>query len=90
MIKVQSQRGEISISSAVFTSITGAAATNCFGVKGMAVQADGTLKAYLWPIGVDGGDLAAACAGAGCATARSAWTFSSRSRPRSSISTALT
>ena len=35
MIKVQSQRGEISISSAVFTSITGAAATNCFGVKGM-------------------------------------------------------
>ena len=38
MIKVQSQRGEISISSAVFTSITGAAATNCFGVKGMAVR----------------------------------------------------
>ena len=61
-----------------------------FGVKGMAVQADGTLTAYLWPIGVDGRDLAAACAGAGCATARSAWTFSSRSRPRSSISTALT
>ena len=38
MIKVQSQRGEISISSAVFTSITGAAATNCFGVKGMAIR----------------------------------------------------
>ena len=38
-----------------------------FGVKGMAVQADGTLTAYLWPIGVDGRDLAAACAGAGCA-----------------------
>ena len=37
MIKVQSQRGEISISSAVFTSITGAAATNCF-VKGMAYR----------------------------------------------------
>ena len=36
MIKVQSQRGEISISSAVFTSITGA--TNCFGVKGMAYR----------------------------------------------------
>lgn len=33
-----------------------------FGVKGMAVQADGTLTAYLWPIGVDGRDLAAACA----------------------------
>ena len=38
MIKVQSQRGEISISSAVFTSITGAAASNCFGVKGMAYR----------------------------------------------------
>ena len=38
-----------------------------FGVKGVAVQADGTLTAYLWPIGVDGRDLAAACAGAGCA-----------------------
>lgn len=38
-----------------------------FGVKGVAVQADGTLTAYLWPIGVDGRDLAAACAVAGCA-----------------------
>ena len=38
-----------------------------FGVKGVAVQADGTLTAYLWPIGVDGRDLASACAGAGCA-----------------------
>lgn len=38
-----------------------------FGVKGVTVQADGTLTAYLWPIGVDGRDLAAACAGAGCA-----------------------
>lgn len=38
-----------------------------FGVKDVAVQADGTLTAYLWPIGVDGRDLAAACADAGCA-----------------------
>lgn len=38
-----------------------------FGVKDVAVQADGTLTAYLWPIGVDGRDLASACAGAGCA-----------------------
>jgi uncharacterized alkaline shock family protein YloU len=38
MIKVQSEKGEISISNAVFTSITGAAATNCFGVKGMAFR----------------------------------------------------
>lgn len=33
-----------------------------FGVKDVAVQADGALTAYLWPIGVDGRDLAAACA----------------------------
>ncbi len=38
MIKVQTERGEISISNAVFTTITGAAATNCFGVKGMAYR----------------------------------------------------
>ncbi len=43
MIKVQTGQGEITISSAVFTTITGAAATNCFGVKGMAYRsmADG-------------------------------------------------
>ena len=38
-----------------------------FGVKDAAVQADGTLTAYLWPIGVDGRNLAAACADVGCA-----------------------
>ena len=38
MIKVQTGHGEITISSAVFTTITGAAATNCFGVKGMAYR----------------------------------------------------
>ena len=38
MIKVQTGRGEVTISNAVFTAITGAAATNCFGVKGMAVR----------------------------------------------------
>ena len=38
MIKVRTDQGEITISSAVFTTITGAAATNCFGVKGMAVR----------------------------------------------------
>ena len=38
-----------------------------FGVKDVAVQADGALTAYLWSIGVDGRDLAAACADAGCA-----------------------
>ena len=41
MIKVQTGQGEITISSAVFTTITGAAATNCFGVKGMAYRRPG-------------------------------------------------
>ena len=38
MIKLQTKKGEISISEAVFTNITGNAATNCFGVKGMAFR----------------------------------------------------
>ena len=38
MIKVQTGRGEVTISNAVFTAIPGAAATNCFGVKGMAYR----------------------------------------------------
>ena len=37
MIKIQNKNGEISINEAVFTNITGYAATNCFGVKGMAM-----------------------------------------------------
>lgn len=37
-MKVQTERGVISISPDVFTNITGAAAINCFGVKGMAVR----------------------------------------------------
>ena len=36
MIKIPAEHGEIIISGAVLTTITGAAATNCFGVKGMA------------------------------------------------------
>ena len=42
-MKFQTEQGEITISSEVFTNITGAAATNCYGVKGMAVRskADG-------------------------------------------------
>ena len=38
MVKVLTDQGEIGISNAVFTTITGAAATNCFGVKGMAYR----------------------------------------------------
>ena len=37
-MKMETEKGAISISSEVFTNITGAAATNCFGVKGMAVR----------------------------------------------------
>ena len=38
MIQFKSEQGEISVSSAVFSNITGMAATNCFGVKGMAYR----------------------------------------------------
>ena len=38
MIQFKSDQGEISVSSAVFSNITGMAATNCFGVKGMAFR----------------------------------------------------
>jgi len=37
-MKVQTDKGLIHISSEVFTHIAGAAATNCYGVKGMAVR----------------------------------------------------
>ena len=38
MVKVQNEKGEISVNSGVFTNIVGLAASNCFGVKGMAVR----------------------------------------------------
>ena len=38
MLIFHSEQGEISVSSAVFSNITGMAATNCFGVKGMAYR----------------------------------------------------
>ena len=38
MLKFHSEQGEISVSSAVFSNITGMAATNCFSVKGMAYR----------------------------------------------------
>ena len=37
-MKLENELGEIRISSEVFTAITGAAATNCYGVKGMAIR----------------------------------------------------
>ena len=38
MIEMQTEKGGINVSSAVFTNIVGMAASNCFGVKGMAVR----------------------------------------------------
>lgn len=37
-MRLETERGTISISPDVFTNITGAAATNCYGVKGMAIR----------------------------------------------------
>ena len=37
-MKFQTEKGLVTISGDVFTNITGAAATNCYGVKGMAVR----------------------------------------------------
>ncbi|MDR2570248.1 MAG: Asp23/Gls24 family envelope stress response protein [Oscillospiraceae bacterium] len=38
MVKLHNEQGYINISSDVFTNLTGDAATNCFGVKGMTVR----------------------------------------------------
>ena len=38
MVRLQNESGYINISSEVFTYLTGDAATNCFGVKGMTVR----------------------------------------------------
>ena len=38
VVRLNNERGTIIISRAVFTNLTGDAATNCFGVKGMTVR----------------------------------------------------
>ncbi|MDR0490432.1 MAG: Asp23/Gls24 family envelope stress response protein [Oscillospiraceae bacterium] len=38
MVRLQNERGYIDIAGDVFTVLTGDAATNCFGVKGMALR----------------------------------------------------
>ena len=38
MVKLHNERGYINITRDVFTYLTGDAATNCFGVKGMTVR----------------------------------------------------
>ena len=38
MIRQDNDRGSVNISTSVYTEIVGTAATNCFGVKGMAAR----------------------------------------------------
>ena len=38
MVKLHTDKGEIYVADDVFTTLTGEAATNCFGVKGMAMR----------------------------------------------------
>lgn len=38
MIRHETEKGEVAVNSNVYTNIAGIAATNCFGVKGMAVR----------------------------------------------------
>ena len=38
MIRHNTEKGAIAVDSSVYTNIAGAAASNCFGVKGMAVR----------------------------------------------------
>lgn len=38
MIRVNTEKGAIAVDSSVYTNIAGVAASNCFGVKGMAVR----------------------------------------------------
>lgn len=38
MVKITTEKGTVQIASDVFTTLVGDAATNCFGVKGMAMR----------------------------------------------------
>lgn len=38
MLQIDTEKGEITVSNSVITQIAGAAAMNCFGVKGMAIR----------------------------------------------------
>lgn len=46
MVTLNNEYGQISITADVFTNLTGEAATNCFGVKGMTVSSitDGIVR----------------------------------------------
>ncbi|MCL2392116.1 MAG: Asp23/Gls24 family envelope stress response protein [Oscillospiraceae bacterium] len=38
MVKLRNEKGSINVKRSVFTTLTGDAATNCFGVKGMTIR----------------------------------------------------
>ena len=40
MIQHNNDKGSVIVSAAVYTEIAGTAATNCFGVKGMAARSE--------------------------------------------------
>ena len=46
MVKIENHLGTIEVSRAFFTTLVGATASNCFGVKGMAVRSMTTLNKY--------------------------------------------
>ena len=62
MLKFHSEQGEISVSSAVFSNITGMAATNCFGVKGNVIyNEDESISIELHIIVENGVNIPAVC-----------------------------
>ena len=48
MIRLTTDNGVIAVDSAVYTNIAGYAATNCFGVKGMAVRSMFVSVSSIW------------------------------------------
>ena len=38
MVRHENEKGSVTVSTNVYTDIVGTAATNCFGVKGMAAR----------------------------------------------------
>lgn len=47
MVKIENERGMITVTSEVFTNISGEAAMNCFGVKGMGARSKTDGLVYL-------------------------------------------
>ena len=47
MVRHQNENGSVNVSTSVYTEIVGTAATNCFGVKGMAAR---SVKDGVYPL----------------------------------------